>query len=86
MSAGTLKAPQFSKGQRVHFVGGTGAIKNYQFGPGYVTYLIEMEMGPEPEMGRIGAETTICLFESDLKSVEDKLGSRQGSQWAIAKH
>ncbi len=77
MSAGILKAPRFSKGQRVHFVGGTGAIKNYQFGSGYVTYLVEMEMGPEPEMGRIGAETTICLFESDLRSVEDKLVSQR---------
>jgi hypothetical protein len=43
------------------------AVKNYQFKPGYVTYLVEMEMGPEPEMGRIGQETTVCLFESDLK-------------------
>jgi hypothetical protein len=75
MSAGTSAAPRFTKGQQVHFVGGTGAVKNYQFGPGYITYLVEMEMGPEPEVGRIGQETTICLFESDLKSIEDKLGS-----------
>ncbi len=84
MSASTLPSPRFAKGQRVHFVGGTGAIKNYQFGSGYVTYLVEMEMGPEPETGRIGAETTICLFESDLKSAEDKFESPKGSHWAIA--
>jgi hypothetical protein len=75
MSGATFSAPRFSKGQLVHFVGGTGAIKNYQFGSGYVTYWVEMEMGPEPEMGRIGQETTICLFETDLKSIEDKAGS-----------
>jgi hypothetical protein len=47
MNAGTVKAPRFHQGQRVHFVGGTGAVKNYQFGPGYITYQVEMEMGPE---------------------------------------
>jgi hypothetical protein len=40
MSAGTSAGPRFTKGQQVHFVGGTGAVKNYQFGPGYITYLV----------------------------------------------
>lgn len=30
-----------------------------------------MEMGPEPEMGRVGHETKIWLFEADLAVLED---------------
>jgi hypothetical protein len=29
-------------------------------------YRVEMELGPEPEMGRIGSETTVLLYESDI--------------------
>lgn len=30
-----------------------------------------MEIGSEPEMGRIGYETTILLFETDIILLED---------------
>jgi hypothetical protein len=30
-----------------------------------------MELGPEPEMGRIGAEATILLNESEIQGVMD---------------
>ncbi|WP_281063317.1 hypothetical protein [Leptolyngbya sp. Cla-17] len=30
------------------------------------TYLIEMTLGPEPNFGRVGAETMVLLSETDL--------------------
>jgi hypothetical protein len=59
-------SPQFQDSQKVNFVGGTGVVKDYKSDSGSWTYLVEMEMGPLPDMGRIGYETTIWLFESDL--------------------
>lgn len=61
--------PRYSTNQTVCFVGGVGKILSYQ--PAYTTwtYAIEMEMGPEPSMGRIGAETRIVLDESDILAV-----------------
>ena len=66
MAATITKVPQFRKGERVRFVGGVGTINNYQLEAGNWTYAVEMDMGPEPEMGRIGYETTILLNEVDL--------------------
>ncbi len=59
-------APRFQRGQMAAFIGGQGVIKNYQLEAGSWAYVIEMEMGPEPEIGRVGCETTVCLFETDL--------------------
>jgi hypothetical protein len=53
----------------VHFVGGIGTIKNYRPDSTTWTYAVEMEMGPEPEMGRVGLETTILLHEADIQEV-----------------
>jgi hypothetical protein len=64
----TSTAPRFHRGQVAYFVGGKGIIKHYQPDSGSWSYLVEMEMGPEPKMGRIGHETTVCLFEHDLTS------------------
>lgn len=61
--------PKFSKKQRVYFVGGVGMIKNCQPESGTWTYAVEMELGPEPEMGRVGSETTILLDEADILKV-----------------
>jgi hypothetical protein len=58
--------PQFCRGQRVAFVGGAGTVRNHRLEAGSWTYLIEMEMGPEPEVGRIGSETTVMLPENDI--------------------
>lgn len=59
-------APQFRQGQRVQFIGGAGTIRSLRPDSGSWTYQVEMEMGPEPAMGRIGFETTIVLSEADL--------------------
>lgn len=59
----------FHKGQTIRFVGGTGIICDYQFQSGTWNYLVEMEMEPEPEVGRIGYETMIWLSEVDITSL-----------------
>lgn len=61
--------PRFKTNQMVHFVGGIGIIKNYRPDSGTWTYAVEMEMGPEPEMGRVGFETTILLNEADIHGI-----------------
>jgi hypothetical protein len=66
MAATITKISQFCKGERVRFVGGSGTVKSYQLESGRWIYAVEMAMGPEPEMGRIGYETTILLNEADL--------------------
>jgi hypothetical protein len=58
--------PKFRANQMVYFLGGTGKIKNYQAEYKTWSYAVEMEMGPEPEMGRVGFETTIILHEDDI--------------------
>lgn len=62
--------PEFYTGQRVRFIGGAGIVKQLRPDAGNWTYQVEMEMGPEPEMGRIGYETTIVLSEADMTLVE----------------
>ncbi len=66
MALMTLAKPRYGKEQRVGFVGGAGTIKNYQPETGTWAYLIEMDMGSEPSMGRVGSETRILLLESDI--------------------
>ena len=61
--------PRFNTNQIVHFAGGSGTIKNLRPDSGTWTYAIEMEMGPLPDMGRVGFETTILLQESDIQGV-----------------
>lgn len=63
--------PKFHKEQRVRFLGGTGNIKTYQPAAGRWIYEIEMELGPQPPMGRVGPETRILLCESDIQGVLD---------------
>lgn len=64
-----MTMPKFSKKQKVGFVGGTGTIKNCLFESGTWTYAVEMELGPEPEMGRVGSETTVLFDETDIHQV-----------------
>lgn len=61
--------PKFSTNQIVQFIGGVGKIKNYRPDSGTWTYAVEMEMGPLPDVGRVGFETTIILHESDIQPV-----------------
>ncbi|MDF5729455.1 MAG: hypothetical protein PUP92_15935 [Rhizonema sp. PD38] len=59
--------PKFSRNQLVRFVGGTGVIVSYYLNSNTWTYTVEMEMGPEPSMGRVGAETMLLLHEIEIK-------------------
>lgn len=61
--------PKFRQNQQVCFVGGTGTIKTYLSDAGCWAYEIEMELGPEPDMGRVGPETTIVLYEADIQGL-----------------
>ena len=67
--ANMMIIPRFRKNQRVCFVGGVGTIRSCRSEAGTWTYAVEMEMGPEPDMGRIGSETTILLHEADIHEV-----------------
>jgi len=53
----------------VRFLGGVGKIKSFRPESNTWTYAVEMEMGAEPDFGRIGAETTILLHEDDILGV-----------------
>lgn len=64
--AAIIAAPKFKQNQEVSFVGGLGIIKECHFESGTWTYLIEMSMGPEPAIGRIGSETHVLLSEADI--------------------
>ena len=66
MATTVVTVPQFWKGQSVSFMGGVGIIKSYQPEADSWAYLVEMAMGPEPEMGRIGYETTNLLSQTEL--------------------
>ncbi|MBD2509064.1 hypothetical protein H6G91_17510 [Nostoc muscorum FACHB-395] len=61
-----IAKPKFYKGQKVEFIGGLGTIRECHPNSGNWSYLVEMEMGSQPKMGRIGYETTILLFETDI--------------------
>jgi hypothetical protein len=76
MSASVLPVPKLCKGQIVSFMGGEGIIKNCRFESGSWEYLVEMPMGPEPEMGRVGYETMILLSEVDISSVRTNFSDK----------
>lgn len=61
--------PLFSQEQFVSFIGGVGKILNCHLDSGIWTYAVEMEMGPLPEMGRVGSETTILLYETEIQGI-----------------
>ncbi len=64
-----MGTPRFSNGQQVYFVGGEGVIKSYHTEAGTWAYHIMMNMGQEPNFGRIGHETTIVLIETELEPI-----------------
>jgi hypothetical protein len=66
MAAMKISFPKFREAQQVYFMGGEGTVRSYKLESGSWTYLVEMTQGPEPEFGRVGAETKIFLPESDL--------------------
>jgi hypothetical protein len=46
-----------------------GKILNCQVDASTWAYAVEMEMGPLPDMGRVGPETTIWLYETEIEDV-----------------
>jgi hypothetical protein len=63
-----MPSPKFCQKQQVSFIGGSGIIKGCRMDSGTWTYAVEMPLGVEPSMGRIGLETTIFLQEEDIKT------------------
>jgi hypothetical protein len=61
--------PKYRKNQKVSFIGGMGKVLNYHQDSGIWTYFVEMEMGPLPEMGRVGPETTVLLYETEIEDM-----------------
>lgn len=55
-----LARPKFCKGQNVEFIGGLGTIIQCYRNSGHWSYLVEMEMGLEPDMG--GLVTKLLFY------------------------
>lgn len=68
MTAICMRVPKFRHTQWVSFVGGEGIVRSYKTESGSWIYLIEMAMGLEPNVGRVGAETMVVLAEADLRA------------------
>ena len=64
------KSHRFQHNQKVYFTGGIGTIKGCYFDLGKWFYTIEMPLGVEPEMGRVGAETQIILEEIEVQGID----------------
>jgi hypothetical protein len=62
----SYQTPSFKSGQVVYFLGGIGTITDCQPLSGSWIYSIRMPLGHEPVCGRLGAETTVLLPESEL--------------------
>ena len=66
-----LKIPKFGSHQRVKFIADEGVVKKLQHQSASWNYVIEieMEMGIEPDFGRVGAETVVVLDEAEIDTV-----------------
>ncbi|MBE9169666.1 hypothetical protein IQ238_19775 [Pleurocapsales cyanobacterium LEGE 06147] len=64
-----VTAPKFHKDQQVTFIGGSGKIEDCFLDSGTWVYLVKMELDTEPEMGRIGYETTLLLHQTEIRQV-----------------
>ena len=63
-------SPKFSLHQQVHFLGGDGKILFCQPDGGNWLYGVEMPLGQESDMGRIGHETIVLVEETELHTVK----------------
>ncbi len=63
-----LNAPKFQEQQQVSFAGGQGRILALQADGIDWLYSVEMPLGVEPDMGRIGYETIVLMSEAELSS------------------
>lgn len=61
--------PKYQRNQRVYFVGGTGRIKTCQSSSGTWTYVVEMELNST--VSHVGPETSILLYETDIRRILD---------------
>lgn len=68
MNPSCMETPRFNKDAMVRFAGAVGRIKSYRPNLSTWIYAVEMEMGAEPDFGRVGAETTLLLDEADLEA------------------
>ena len=62
--------PKFCPFQQVSFLGGMGKIVSRFSESGKWMYAVEMPLGNESEIGRIGSETIILMQESEIKKLE----------------
>ncbi len=69
MTTNLMTKPRYAKEQIVCFVGGAGTILSCRPDSDTWIYVVEMELGPEPDMGRVGSETTVLLDEADIQGV-----------------
>ena len=58
--------PRFKQDQQVGFIGGIGKIIYCQADGKDWLYGIEMPLGIEPDMGRIGHETIVLMLENEI--------------------
>jgi hypothetical protein len=62
-----MTTPKFIRDEMVRYAGAVGRIKNYQSNSNTRSYAVEMQMGPAPDFGRVGSETTVFVDEADLQ-------------------
>lgn len=62
-----ISPPKFRQFQLVSFLGGVGTIRSRHLESGTWAYTVEMSLGMEPNVGRVGTETTIFLDEVDIQ-------------------
>lgn len=51
------------------FQDGTARIDSYYWESGIWAYIVEMALGPEPDTGKAGSETTIILYKEEIQAV-----------------
>lgn len=61
-----IRPPKFRQSQLVSFLGGMGTIRSRHLESGMWAYAVEMALGTEPSVSRVGTETTIFLDEVDI--------------------
>ena len=70
LSVNKPQQPKFYPLQQVYFLGGMGKIVSRFTEAGKWMYAVEMPLGKEPEIGRIGSETVILMQEAEIKQLE----------------
>lgn len=66
----TQTKPKFRPFQQVYFLGGMGKIMYCFADAGKWMYGVEMPLGKEPHIGRIGSETIILMQENEIHAIK----------------